>query len=65
MKNQKLAHYITDETISENDFLSFKFANKHLWFHAKNIAGSHVILRAEEVTEENIFLAATLAAELF
>ena len=33
----------------QNDELSFKFANGgDWWFHAKNMAGSHVIVRKEQ-----------------
>lgn len=47
----------------ENDNLTMKFASKNdLWFHAKNIPGSHVILKAEFINEENILIASKLAA---
>lgn len=49
----------------ENDLLTFKMASgKDLWFHTKDIPGSHVILMTEgqRVTEEAIFEAAALAA---
>lgn len=49
----------------ENDLLTFKMASgKDLWFHTKDIPGSHVILMTEgqKVTEEAIFEAAALAA---
>lgn len=49
----------------QNDELTFKIANKNdLWFHAKDIPGSHVILRSneKEPTEEVIYYAALLAA---
>lgn len=47
----------------ENDNLTMKFAGKNdLWFHAKNIPGSHVILKSEFINEENILIAAKLAA---
>ncbi len=50
----------------ENEFLSLKVANPwDFWFHAKEIPGSHVILRlqkGEEPTEEDIRLAASAAA---
>ena len=48
---------------TENDFLTFKLATKNnLWFHAKNIPGSHVILKAEHINEKNIEIAAKVAA---
>ena len=48
---------------TENDFLTFKLATKNnLWFHAKNIPGSHVILKAEYINEKNIEIASKVAA---
>ncbi len=50
----------------QNDELTLKTADKEdLWFHTKNIPGSHVILLLEgkEPTEEAIMFAAKLAAE--
>ncbi len=51
----------------ENDYLTNKFANKNdLWFHTKNIHGSHVILKSlpNEVFSKNIIIeAAKLAAK--
>ncbi len=49
----------------QNDKLTFKTASfNDLWLHTKDIPGSHVILRleGEEPSEENILLAAELAA---
>lgn len=49
----------------QNDWLSLKKAHPYdLWFHAKNIPGSHVILRChdQEAPEEVILYAAQLAA---
>ena len=50
----------------ENDYLTNKFANKSdLWFHTKDIHGSHVILKTDthtSVPENIIFEAAKLAA---
>ena len=51
---------------SENEFLSLKLANPwDFWFHAKEVPGSHVILRlgkGEEPSEEDILLSAAAAA---
>lgn len=50
----------------ENDLLTTKLAAKHdLWFHTKNIPGSHVILVTEgrEVDDASILYAASLAAK--
>ena len=39
----------------QNDWLTLKKANKtDIWFHVKNIPGSHVILQSSEATEEDI-----------
>ncbi|MDO4690234.1 MAG: NFACT family protein [Fusobacterium sp.] len=47
----------------ENDYLSFKVANKNdYWFHAKNIASSHVIVKTNTLSEELIKKAAELTA---
>ena len=49
----------------ENDLLTTKMASKSdLWFHTKNIPGSHVVLFTEgkEVDEESLIFAASLAA---
>ncbi len=49
----------------ENDFLTLKFAEKRdLWFHTKNIPGSHVILVTEgkEIDDESLLFAARVAA---
>ena len=50
----------------ENDYLTNKFANKNdLWFHTKEIHGSHVILKTnpnETIPKNIIYEAAKLAA---
>lgn len=49
----------------ENDYLTNKFANKNdFWFHAKDIHGSHVILKTNpnETIPENIFYEAAKLA---
>jgi len=52
----------------QNDYLTCKFAqNKDLWFHTKNIPGSHVVLHYEPdkpFTDEAITEAASYAAYL-
>ncbi|MBE7041165.1 MAG: fibronectin/fibrinogen-binding protein [Ruminococcaceae bacterium] len=52
----------------QNDYLTCKLAqNKDLWFHTKNIPGSHVVLKFEmerPFTNEAITEAASLAAYL-
>ena len=47
----------------QNDYITLKLANKDdYWFHIKDHPGSHVILRNEDVKEDDIILAAYLAA---
>lgn len=49
----------------QNDKLSLSFAQKgDLWFHTKNIPGSHTVLLSsqQEVSEEEIIFAAQIAA---
>lgn len=48
---------------SQNDRLTFKIAAPDdLWLHAKDITGSHVIVRSSNVTDETLQLAAEIAA---
>lgn len=48
---------------TENDNLTFKIANKNdYWFHAKNIPSSHIIVKADILTEEIIKKAAEITA---
>lgn len=51
----------------ENDYLTLKFAHKNdIWFHTKDIHGSHVILKNnlnETLTDEILLEAAKLAAK--
>lgn len=69
----KPLHYISSDGFDiyvgknnfQNDELTFKFANGNdFWFHAKNMAGSHVILRTEgkEIPDRTFEEAAALAA---
>ncbi|MDE5977831.1 MAG: NFACT family protein, partial [Turicibacter sp.] len=49
----------------QNDYLTHKFARRHeWWFHAKDMPGSHVVVRSEadELSEATIRSAAQLAA---
>ena len=50
----------------QNDELTFKFANgKDMWFHAKKMPGSHVIVKlmeADELPDQTYEEAARLAA---
>lgn len=48
---------------TENDNLTFKIADKEdIWLHSKNIPGSHVIIKANEITEEMLLKGAEVAA---
>lgn len=68
-----LKYYIDGYTIligrnnKENDYLTCKYAKKNdIWFHTKEIHGSHVILRIENnepITEEIIYQTAKLAIQ--
>lgn len=41
----------------ENDWLTFSLANKHdIWFHTKDIHGSHVILKADKPINDTILV---------
>ncbi|MEP9818417.1 NFACT family protein [Staphylococcus xylosus] len=47
----------------QNDYLTNKQAKKHhLWFHTKDIPGSHVVIISDEPSEETIKEAAMLSA---
>ena len=47
----------------QNDYITFKQAHKdHLWFHAKDLHGSHVVVDKEEVNEEIMRICALFAA---
>ena len=47
----------------ENDNLTFKVADKEdIWLHAKDIPGSHVIIKANEINDDILFEGAKVAA---
>jgi predicted ribosome quality control (RQC) complex YloA/Tae2 family protein len=49
----------------QNDMITFKMArNEDYWFHAKNMPGSHVVIRTggDELTDEEFVEAARIAA---
>lgn len=69
-KASKPHHFVSSDGIDiyvgknnlQNDFLSLKFANKnHLWLHAKDIPGSHVIVCSFDVPEKTLEEAAIIA----
>ncbi|MGP4059756.1 Rqc2 family fibronectin-binding protein [Halobacillus sp. H74] len=47
----------------QNEYLTNRLANKtDIWLHAKDIPGSHVVIRDEDPSEDTLFEAAQLAA---
>lgn len=70
-KVSKPLHFISSDGIDiyvgknnlQNDYLTLKFADKQdLWFHTKNIPGSHVIIKGRNIPDSTLLEAATLAA---
>lgn len=70
-KKSKPYHYITNNTSDiyvgknskQNDYITLKLANKDdYWFHIKDLPGSHVVLRNDNINEDDIKIAAFLAA---
>ena len=56
-------HIYVGKNNIQNDYLTLKFANKEdIWFHTKNIPGSHVIIKGSNPSEVTIKEAANLAA---
>lgn len=56
---------IVGKNNKQNDYLTLRLAdNEDLWFHTKDIPGSHVVIKSagKKVGEEEIFEAALLAA---
>lgn len=47
----------------QNDYVTFKIARKQdTWFHAQGFHGAHVVVQSEELNEDIIRMAASLAA---
>ncbi len=47
----------------QNDYITFKQSRKHhLWLHAKDIHGSHVVIASEEADEKTLRIACMFAA---
>lgn len=70
-KKPKFEIYYTKDDIElcigknnlQNDYLTFKYASRYdTWFHVKDMPGSHVIVRKDELDEYTIRLASTIAA---
>lgn len=56
-------HVLVGKNNYQNDWLTLKKANKSdYWFHVKNIPGSHVILRDDQPTDQDIKEVAEIAA---
>ncbi len=68
----KFERYLSSDNIEillgrnnrQNDYVTFKMAQgNHIWMHAQQIPGSHVIIRADnQVPEQTLVEGATLAA---
>ena len=63
--------YLTKENITiyvgknnlQNDYLTFKMASRNdMWFHVKDMPGSHVVVHSEELNEYTIRQASKIAA---
>lgn len=64
--NEKYEVWVGKDSVS-NDLLTTKYsAQNDLWFHVRGASGSHTVLKVEskkdEVSKENIFAAAAIAA---
>ena len=47
----------------QNDYLTFKMASKNdMWFHVKDMPGSHVVVHSQNLDEYTIRLASQMAA---
>ena len=47
----------------QNDYLTFKLASRNdMWFHVKDMPGSHVVVHSEDLDEYTIRLASQMAA---
>lgn len=48
---------------AQNDYITLKLANKNdYFFHVKDLPGSHVILKTNKITEEEVLICSYLAA---
>lgn len=70
-KKSKPYHFVTKnnsdiyvgKNSKQNDYITLKLANRDdMWFHVKDVPGSHVILRSDNMNEDDVFIAAYLAA---
>lgn len=70
-KKSKPYHFVTKnnsdiyvgKNSKQNDYITLKLANRDdMWFHVKDVPGSHVILRSDNINEDDVIIAAYLAA---
>ncbi|OUQ82150.1 hypothetical protein B5E48_03835 [Massilimicrobiota sp. An105] len=70
-KKLHIEQYLTKDNIQiyvgknnlQNDYLTFKMASKNdMWFHVKDMPGSHVIVHSQNLDEYTIRLASQIAA---
>lgn len=70
-KKPKFEIYVTKDNIEicigknnlQNEYLTFKYASRYdTWFHAKDMPGSHIIVKGDILDEYTIRLASNLAA---
>lgn len=60
--SDKIAIYVGKNN-KQNDYLTNKLANGgDTWLHAKDIPGSHVVIRSREIPDQTLYEAAMLAA---
>lgn len=71
IKDEQPLHFISSAGLDiyvgknniQNDYLSLKFAHRNdLWFHTKEIPGSHVIIRGITIDDKSIEEASIIAA---
>lgn len=62
-KTENGADIYVGKNSKQNDYITLKVARKEdLWFHVKDSPGSHVILKTDKIFDEDIKIAAYLAA---
>ena len=62
-KTQNGSDIYVGKNSKQNDYITLKLARKDdLWFHVKDLPGSHVILKTDKINQEDIIVASYLAA---
>lgn len=62
--NERDKHFYVGKNNYQNDYITLKLANKEdIFIHVKDVPGSHVILRNDNITEEDILGGCFLAAK--